>query len=63
MRLEMHNTVEMLIAQGQEMLCARKAATNGDAEQCRDADAHIAEAQDSCGRRGALYTDSTHFAI
>ena len=40
-----HNTVEMHIAQKQESLCLQS-GSYGDAEQCRDADAHIAEAQE-----------------
>ena len=60
--MEMQNTAEMHIAQDQESLCLQS-GNYGDAEQYRDTDAHIAEAQDSCGRRGTLYTDSTHFAI
>ena len=40
-----HNTVEMHIAQKQESLCLQS-GSYGDAEQCRDADANIAEAQE-----------------
>ena len=45
MRQEMHNTAEMHIAQKQESLCLQS-GSYGDAEQCRDADANIAEAQE-----------------
>ena len=53
-----HNTAEMHIAKKQEMLCACKAAAM---EMQNNAEMQMQILQKR--RRGALYTDSTHFAI